>query len=41
MQLTGKAGVHPILAMQYFLFVARPDMREFMSLKNYPQLLED
>jgi hypothetical protein len=41
MQLTSKAGVHPILAMQYFLFVARPDRREFMSLKNYPQLLED
>lgn len=34
------AGVHPILAFHY-LFAVQPELLEVMSLKQYPELLQD
>jgi hypothetical protein len=34
------AGVHPILAIHY-LFAVNPDAMAQMSVRHYPQLLED
>lgn len=38
--IVSETNAHPILAMHY-LFVAKPEVMEQMSLNKYPQLLVD
>lgn len=38
--MVAESNVHPILAFHY-LFAAKPEVMEMMSLKGYPDLLRD